>query len=203
MNRPVKPVRLPADLGNVKPGEVPAYLLRSIRPYGRLHWLAAQAWEAMRKAAHADGIRPFKPSSVYDTYRDLATQEKGFLARYTTAPIANSKSIRVYKGQKYYLKPGLAPMAVPGTSTHNLGLAVDIFSASGERLDWMEANCMSFGFCWEFRSGAEPWHIRYFKAESVPARVQQWLDTHANRNLRSPNQCSCHRLGGCPACCPD
>lgn len=174
-------------MANVKPGEVPAYLLRAIRPYGRLHWLAAQSWEAMRKAAHADGIRPFKPTSVADTYRDLVTQEKGFLARYTTAPISNSESIRMFRGQKYYLKPGLAPMAVPGTSRHNLGLAVDVSQAFGERLLWMEKNCMDFGWCWEFRSGAEPWHICYFKAELVPARVQQWLDTHANRNHSSPD----------------
>ena len=180
MNRPVKLVRLPADLTNVKPGEIPAYLLRPIRPYGRLHWLAAQAYEALRKQAHRDGIRPFRPTSVGDTYRDLATQERGFLARYTTAPIANSKSIRMYRGKRYFLKPGLAPMAVPGTSRHNLGLAVDISEASGDRLKWMEANCLDYGFCWEFRSGAEPWHIVYFKAESVPAKVQQWLDTHAS-----------------------
>ena len=180
MNRPVKLVRLPADLTNVKPGEIPPYLLRAIRPYGRLHWLAAQAYEALRKQAHADGIRPFKPTSVADTYRDLATQERGFLARYTTAPIANSTSIRMYRGQRYFLKPGLAPMAVPGTSRHNLGLAIDISEASGDRLEWMEANCLDYGFCWEFRSGAEPWHIVYFKAESVPAKVQQWLDTHAH-----------------------
>ena len=179
-SRPVKSVRLPADLANVKPGEIPAYLLRNIRPYGRLHWLAAQAWEAMRRQAHADGIRPFKPTSVGDTYRDLATQERGFLARYTRAPIANSRSVRVYKGERYFLKPGLAPMAVPGTSRHNLGLAVDVSEASGARLAWMEANCPSFGFCWEFRSGAEPWHIVYHTAESIPARVQQWLDSHAD-----------------------
>jgi len=185
--RPVKPVRLPADLAKVRAGEVPPYLMRSIRPYGRLHWLAAQAWEAMRKQAHADGIRPFKPTSWGDTYRDSVTQEKGFLARYTLAPIKDSTSVRMYKGQKYYLKPGMAPMAVPGTSLHNWALAVDVSEATGQRLKWMEANCLSFGFCWEFRSGAEPWHIRYYVAESIPARVQQWLDSHADRNLRSPN----------------
>lgn len=177
--RPVRPVRLPADMAKVKPGEVPPYLLRSIRPYGRLHWLAAQAWEAMRKQAHKEGIRPLKPTSVADTYRDLVTQERGFLARYTTAPISNSTSIRMYKGQRYYLKPGLAPMAVPGTSRHNLGLAIDVADAHGERLRWLEEVALTFGFCWEFRDGREPWHIVYFKAESIPARVQQWLDTHA------------------------
>ena len=179
----VKPVRLPADLRSIEWGKLPDYLLVPIRPYGRLHPLAAQAWEAMRKAAHRDGIRPLKPTTVADTYRSLEVQERGFLARYTTAPIENSKSIRTYKGQKYYLKPGLAPMAVPGRSFHNLGLAVDVSDANGLRLQWMRDNCDKYGFTWELQS--EPWHIRYFMAESIPAAVKEWIDSHANRDLRS------------------
>ena len=60
--------------------------------------------------------------------------------RYGANCVLNGVNLRIYKGQKYYLKPGLAPMAVPGSSRHNLGLAVDIFEASGKRLEWMEAN---------------------------------------------------------------
>jgi len=179
---PVRPVRLPADLKGIQPGRLPDYLLTTIRPYGRLHPLAAQAWEAMRKAAHRDGIRPFRPTSFADTYRSLETQERGFLARYTTAPI-ETKSIRVYKGVKYYLKPGLAPMATPGTSMHNLALAVDVSEANGDRLSWMLKNCMDYGFCWELQS--EPWHIRYYTAESVPDKVQQFVREHADGNLGS------------------
>jgi LAS superfamily LD-carboxypeptidase LdcB len=177
---PIKPVRLPADLRTIKPGELPAYLLKPIRPYGMLHPLAAQAWEAMRKAAHRDGIRPFKPTSTFDTYRTLIVQERGFLARYTTAPIQTT-SVRTYKGVKYYLKPGMAPMATPGTSVHQLALAVDVSEASGDRLAWMLNNCLDYGFCWELQS--EPWHIRYYTAESVPDKVQQFVREHADRNL--------------------
>ena len=183
MRLTVKQVRLPADLKDVKPGQLPDYLLKPIRPYGRLHPLAAQAWEAMRKAAHQAGIRPFKPTSVADTYRSLETQERGFLARYTTAPILNSKSIRMYQEQKYYLKPGLAPMAVPGTSLHNWGLAVDVANANGLRLAWMHDNIDKYGFTWELQS--EPWHIRYYVAESIPAAVTEWIASHADRDLRS------------------
>ena len=43
---PIKPVVLPADLRGVTPGKLPPYLLKPIRPYGVLHPLAAQAWEA-------------------------------------------------------------------------------------------------------------------------------------------------------------
>ena len=177
MKYPVKPVVLPADLIGVKPGMLPAYLLKSVRPYGQLHPLAAQAWEAMRKAAHADGIRPMKPTSMADTYRSLETQERGFMARYTTAPIATT-SVRTYKGVKYYLKPGLAPMATPGSSMHNLGLAVDVSEASGDRLAWLLANADWYGFCWELQS--EPWHIRYYVGDKVPLKVQQFVSLHAN-----------------------
>jgi LAS superfamily LD-carboxypeptidase LdcB len=180
---PVKPVRLPADLVNIQPGRLPDYLLKPVRPYGRLHWLAAQAYHAMRAAARQDGIRGMKPTSYWDTYRTLEIQERGFLARYTKAPVANTKSVRMYKGEKYYLKPGLAIMAVPGTGFHPLGLAVDISEASGKRLEWLLANADWFGFSWELQS--EPWHLRYYVGDKVPLKVQQWVNLHANRNLGS------------------
>jgi hypothetical protein len=47
----------------------------------------------------------------------------------------------------------------------------------------MRDNCDKYGFTWEMQS--EPWHIRYFMAESIPAAVQEWIDSHANRDLRS------------------
>ena len=179
---PIKPVVLPADLRSITPGKLPPYLLKSIRPYGQLHPLAAQAWEAMRKAAHADGIRPLKPTSTGDTYRSLEAQTRAFLARYTPAPI-QSTSIRVWNGTTYRLKPSLAPLAVPGRSRHNLGLAVDISDASGERLKWLIANADWYGFTAELQS--EPWHWNYYPAEKVPLKVQQFVSLHADRDLRS------------------
>ena len=185
--RPVLPVRLPADLANVTPGKLPPGLLRPIRPYGHLHWLAADAYHAMRRAAFDDGVRPFKPTSAHDAYRPLHTQLRGFLARYTTDPIPNSKSIKMYNGKRWYLKPGQAPMLPPGLGFHPLGLAVDIWGASGDRLQWLEANAVSFGWSWEFTSGAEPWHLRYVVGDRIPARVQRWKDSHANGSNRRVN----------------
>jgi LAS superfamily LD-carboxypeptidase LdcB len=147
-----------------------------------LHPLAAQAWEAMRKAAHADGIRPFKPTSSGDTYRTLESQERAFRARYTTAPIA-STSVRSWNGEVWRLKPGLAPLAVPGRSRHNLGLAVDISDASGDRLAWLLANADWYGFTGELQT--EPWHWVYYPAERIPLKVQQFVSLHADGNLRS------------------
>lgn len=64
-------------------------------------------------------------------------------------------------------------MAVPGTSNHNLGIAIDIANASGKRLEWLLKHAQSFGFSWEVQS--EPWHLRYVTGDNVPTRVKEWL----------------------------
>jgi LAS superfamily LD-carboxypeptidase LdcB len=163
---------MPSTLAHVTPGELPLSLLVDVKPYGKLHPLAADAYMALRDAAFAAGVKTFKPTSAADTYRSTATQTAGFLARYTTTPLPNT-STRTWKGVTYYLKPNCAPMAAPGTSRHNLGLAVDISDASNpQRMDFMLANIQGYGFTWEVES--EPWHIFYYVGDRVPALVQQW-----------------------------
>lgn len=163
---------MPSTLQHVTPGELPAGLLVDVKPYGKLHPLAADAYMALRDAAFAAGVKTFKPTSQADCYRSTATQTAGFLARYTTTPLPNT-STRTWKGVTYYLKPNCAPMAAPGTSRHNLGLAVDISDASEkQRMDFMLANIQGYGFTWEVES--EPWHIFYYVGDRVPALVQQW-----------------------------
>ena len=171
--RPVKRVVLPADLTDAKNGQLRPNLLRAIKPLGQLHHLAADAYGALRAAALADGIRPFKPTSRPDTYRSYTEQAALFNDRYTTTPIPG-RPTKVWEGRRYWQKPGTAVAAVPGTSNHGLGLAWDCWSASGERLEWLEANAVTFGFCWEFRSGAEPWHLVYYRGDDVPKAVADW-----------------------------
>ena len=173
MSRPVRKITLPSDLEGVRNGQLPPRLLRPVTPTGRLHHLAADAYHAMRAAALSDGIRPFKPTSAPDTYRPLADQRRLFLARYTLNPIAG-RPVAVWEGKTYYLLPRVAQAAVPGRSNHGWGLAVDIWGASGLRLEWLEANALRYGFSWEFRSGAEPWHIRYFRGDKIPPAVRVW-----------------------------
>jgi LAS superfamily LD-carboxypeptidase LdcB len=172
---PVRSVVLPADLRGVKPGELPKELLREVKPHGWLHHLAADAYHALRSAAIGDGIKPFKPTSAGDTYRSIAMQRAGFLQRYQTEMIMGA-STRQWDGRTWYLKPGFAPMAAPGTSNHNLGIAVDIHTASGERLAWMLKNCARFGWSWEVQS--EPWHIRYVAGDAVPDAVKAWKEAN-------------------------
>ena len=173
---PIVKVVLPADLKGVKPGAIPASLLRDVQPYGKLHWRAADAYHAMRAKALADGIKPFKPTSAGDTYRSLEMQTTAFLQRYQKEPIAGA-STRTWNSVKWYKKSEkLASLAAPGTSQHNVGIAVDISEASGKRFEWMLKNALDFGFSWEVVP-EEPWHLRYTQGDNVPAAVQAWLDS--------------------------
>jgi LAS superfamily LD-carboxypeptidase LdcB len=190
---PVVKVTLCTHLKGVKPGELAPELLRGIEGKGKLHHCAADAYEAMDAAANAEGI-DLAPTSQADTYRSIETQEYGFYQRYTDKP--NKKQAkttpRIYKGKAWYLKsPKLAPMAVPGTSQHNLGIAIDIAHASGKRLEWLLKHAQSFGFSWEVQS--EPWHLRYVTGDTVPERVKEWL---AKKSL-TPEE---SKPSACPTC---
>ena len=185
---PVRPVKLPADLKGVTPGKLPDNLLREIEGKGKLHHLAADAYEAMDEAANADGI-DLSPTSRADTYRSLETQEYGFFQRHTDKPTPKmmKQKPRVYKGKLWYLKKGMAPMAVPGTSNHNLGIAIDIANASGKRLEWLLANEHKYGFSHELQS--EPWHIRYVDGDDVPQLVKEWKAKKATTESSEPATC--------------
>lgn len=117
---PIIKVQLCSHLKNAKPGELPPKLLRAIEGKGKLHHCAADAYEAMDAAANAEGI-DLSPTSQADTYRSLEVQEYGFYQRYTDnpSPAIMKQKPRIYKGKTWYLKKGMAPMAVPGTSNHN------------------------------------------------------------------------------------
>ena len=169
----IVPIKLPISLKNVEPGKLHPSLLREIPQGGKLHYLAADAWNAMVDAAKADGIE-LKPTSSGDTYRSYDSQKAGFLQRYQLEPVAN-QSTKTFEGKTWYLKRGMAMMATPGKSNHNLGLAVDIHSASEKkRLNWLIANVRKFGWSWEVVP-SEPWHIRYTEGDQVPQAVKEWL----------------------------
>lgn len=107
-------------------------------------------------------------------YRSYDSQLKVFLERYQKEAIPGA-STRTFEGVKWYKKSEkLASLAAPGTSQHNSGLAVDVHTASGERLKWMVANCAKYGWSWEVVP-EEPWHIRYTEGDNVPEAVKAWM----------------------------
>lgn len=177
MTLPVRPVRLPADLRNVENGRLDDGLLVAIKPFGRLHRVAADAWHAMRWQAHRDGIRPMKPTSAADAYRSFDQQKAAFLSRYQREPIPGA-STRTWNSEIWYLRQG-APLASPGTSNHGLGLAVDVWSSSGERLDWLLANAQKYGWSWEVQS--EPWHLRFCEGDRPVEAVERWRIDRADK----------------------
>ena len=169
----IVPVKLPVSLKNVDPGKLHPSLLRKIPQGGQLHYLAADPWNATLDAAKADGVE-LKPTSSGDTYRSYDAQKSGFLQRYQLEPVVGT-STKTFEGKTWYLKKGMAMLATPGKSQHNLGLAIDIHTASEKkRLNWLIANVRKFGFSWEVVP-EEPWHIRYTDGDQVPEAVKQWL----------------------------
>ncbi len=62
-------------------------------------------------------------------------------------------------------------VAVPGTSEHHLGLAVDLLGDEAQA--WLQANCWDYGFILRYLEGKEswtgitdePWHFRYVGKE--------------------------------------
>jgi hypothetical protein len=154
---PIKKVILPADLKGKENGKLPASLLTAI-PGGSLHHKAAKAYLAMKREAAKAKIE-LKPTSSADTYRRYSIQLKTFLHRYdNTKRLSKPKK---FNGKLWWLKPGFAGAAVPGTSNHGWGLAIDLHSPNQKTLEWLLTHADKYGFSWEAQS--EPWHIRYYK----------------------------------------
>ena len=167
---PIRTVSMPKDLKDQENGSLNAKLLKPITG-GKMHHLAADAFNAMSAAATKAKIE-LKPTSSADAYRPLSVQEAGFLKRYTNSAKGSVGTPRKYKGKLWWLKKGFAPMAVPQTSNHGWGLAVDIADINQKKLEWLLQNAAAFGFSWELQN--EPWHLRYVAGDSVPAAVSAW-----------------------------
>jgi D-alanyl-D-alanine carboxypeptidase/Putative peptidoglycan binding domain len=165
----IVPIVMPKDLKGVEPGKLPESLLRPIPGGGKLHWLAANAWNAMVAKAKADGLE-LKPTSSGDLYRSYESQLASFKQRYVLEKIEGT-STKSFEGKTWYLKKGMAMLATPGKSNHNLGIAVDVHSAGEpKRLNWLIENVKDFGFSWEVVP-SEPWHLRYVCGDNPPPAV--------------------------------
>jgi D-alanyl-D-alanine carboxypeptidase len=152
------------DLRDAKvPGQV-----RRMRPD------AADALEEMIAAAKKEAKISLAAVSGYRSYN---TQQNIYNRR-----LASGTSIQQVN----------AYVAVPGASEHQLGLAMDIGTASsGTRLSpgfgdtkagkWVADNCWRFGFAIRYQAGwesitgynAEPWHIRYVGRDAAKAVYEQ------------------------------
>lgn len=104
---------------------------------------------------------------VTSAYRPPAEQEAIFRARYTTTPVANVKPV-VWLGRKWYKRPGVPTAAVPGTSKHEQGLALDLANPART---WVAENGAPFG--WTATVSSEPWHFEFDGTGIVPVPLKE------------------------------
>lgn len=144
-------------------GLIPLTAMRQLSTGGYLLANAAAAFETWRIQARAAGF-DMRPTSNSDAFRPLAVQEAIFFARYSRTDYGRRTpgAIKTYRGVTYYLKPGVAVAATPGSSNHGKGLAVDIRNSGGfggAYHNWMSRTGPALGFTnAEGRSINEPWH---------------------------------------------
>jgi LAS superfamily LD-carboxypeptidase LdcB len=182
MTLPIRPVVRPTDLKNLTNGKLPTSLLTSIGHGGLLHHKAARAFRALESECLRRGL-PLTWTNG-GTYRSYAAQETLFRQRFTTTYLAGQPR-RWWNGQWWYLRHGVAIAAVPGTSNHGWGLAVDTafdrnpadgispkdatYIANHKLFPWFRDNIHHWGFSFELQS--EPWHIRYVAGDTLPPAV--------------------------------
>lgn len=183
---PVVDVVLPTGLNPAMNGYLPAAFITSVYGGGGLHRTAARAWNALVAAAKRDGITlTYTPGGTYRTYDAQVTL---FRSRYTLLwlpfrPTKRWDSDGDGDTEIWYQLPNTAMAAVPGTSNHGLGLAIDTalngYGSAAQpitpALDWMLDHAPLYGFSWEAQS--EPWHIRYVTGDRIPLAVLAYEDS--------------------------
>ncbi|QZN87659.1 M15 family metallopeptidase [Cellulomonas sp. C5510] len=126
---------VPTELAAYGNGRIPAAALAEVDGTGHRLWApAADALERLR----ADAARAGVTVGITDSYRSYEAQ----------VDVAARKGL--------YSQGGLA--AVPGTSDHGWGMAVDL-DLDDAAQSWMRANAGRYGFVED--TPREPWHWAY------------------------------------------
>jgi LAS superfamily LD-carboxypeptidase LdcB len=162
---PVKRLVVPEPLGVIPNGSVPRRMMRKTLAGGLLYRTAAKSFNEMFKAAKADGITLVMTGSGYRSYQ---RQYDMFMDRYSLKYDGRNPMVtRRFDGRIYYLKKGKSPSAVPGTSNHGYGLAVDLSVGNPKVFAWLNKNAPKFGFYLQGKPTRpdgtknpeyEPWH---------------------------------------------
>jgi peptidoglycan hydrolase-like protein with peptidoglycan-binding domain len=139
----------------------------------------AVRWQSLQQAAKAAGFN----LTMTGAYRTLAQQVQLFTQRYTLQN--TGKEPRTYQGKTYWLKPGNAMVASPGTSNHGWGCAIDmalltggsVVAVTAKYVEWAAGVAVSHGFSWE---DSESWHIHAIdmgsNAPAVPSQPSKPAD---------------------------
>lgn len=138
---------------------------------------ATRAYNELLKKAKADGISLW----VLSAYRSFDKQTTNF-----------QNKIKEYENLGYNAEQAYAAtaklIAVPGTSEHSLGLALDLNSLetsfeSTKAFEWLIANCADFGFILRYPKDKveitgisyEPWHYRYVGTNHAKPIMEQGI----------------------------
>lgn len=189
MKFPVKKINIPADLAGQKNGKLDTGLLKGVSPSGQMHHTAAHAWTGLQTAAAIDDVQLVHVGA----YRPYLRQYQMFRTRYSKTPTGRIPQVtRIWQGATWYLRKGVSPCAVPGTSNHGLGLSIDAaLSVNGKTVpisadpdaagplrsgtQWLRSHAVNFGFCWEIADSNDPnfeaWHLVYFAGDKQSPRA--------------------------------
>lgn len=165
-----------------------------------MHHLAARSMRAMVAKMFVDlGITKVEGSS---TTRSLAEQEYAFdgtpkglwddryAGRYVPQNLwgayeATSRKwakksngqpdIKSWQGKLWKRRLGTVGAAVPGTSNHGDGIAIDL-AVTTAIVNWLIKNASTFGYSAE--SQEESWHWRYWAGDNLPAAVLAYEAAH-------------------------
>lgn len=132
------------------------------------------ALQDMMDACRAEGLSPV----ICSSYRSMEKQ-KNLFKKQVDMMLATGLS------QAEAEKEAAKAVAIPGTSEHQLGLAVDIVDLNNQSLDesqeetgvqkWLLAHCWEYGFILRYPNDKskitgimyEPWHYRYVGKETA------------------------------------
>jgi hypothetical protein len=130
---------------------------------GEGHFLQPSAARSLQAFAHEFELAFGAEFTISEAFRDIPTQQRLY------------DLWRTGKGNV---------AAVPGTSSHGQGLAVDINSwvyGSSQYTDrhrWLRENAPRFGWSWELvgKPSGEPWHFNYVGGFADWASSSNWED---------------------------
>lgn len=136
--------------------------------------------QQMLSDARSEGLSPF----ICSAYRDYEYQRTVFNDTMVTWIAQGYTPLEAYEETA-------KSVAIPGTSEHATGLALDITSAEFAELDdrqaetpeaqWLAANCWKYGFILRYPPEKsditgiiyEPWHYRYVGKEAAKEITEQ------------------------------
>lgn len=128
-------VLLPSILDPYKTQDFPESLLVPFMGKWRVLGPAADQFQGFVAAAKSAGVGIVPIPGAASAFRPYAQQVQLFHQRYSPGPGPKSKT---FNGQIYRLNPGMAMAAVPGSSMHGYGLAIDFMRDNGKAINLAE-----------------------------------------------------------------